>query len=74
MNVRERKPRWKKKKILYKGYFPLIRKDSSTHVPGLAVYVKEGPSLSLCTVFNSISPTKDKDLLINPLAGEPISW
>ena len=25
-----------------KGYLPLIRNDSSTHVHGLAVYVKEG--------------------------------
>ena len=25
-----------------RGYFPLIRKDSSTHIYGLAVYVKEG--------------------------------
>ena len=24
------------------GYLPLIRKDSNTHIPGLAVYVKEG--------------------------------
>ena len=26
-----------------RGYLPLIRKDSSTHMHGLAVYVKEGP-------------------------------
>ena len=25
-----------------KGYLPLIRKDSSTHMHGLAVYMKEG--------------------------------
>ena len=25
-----------------KGYLPLIRKDSGTHMPGLAIYVKEG--------------------------------
>ena len=25
-----------------RGYFPLIRKDYSTHMHGLAVYVKEG--------------------------------
>ena len=25
-----------------KGYFPLIQRDSSTHMHGLAVYVKEG--------------------------------
>ena len=25
-----------------KGYFPLIQKDSVTHMHGLAVYVKEG--------------------------------
>ena len=34
-----------------RGYLPLIRKDSSTHMHGLAVYVKEGlpfaPDLSL---------------------------
>ena len=26
-----------------RGYFPLILKDSSTHMHGIAVYVKEGP-------------------------------
>ena len=26
-----------------RGYLPLIRKDSTTHMNGLAVYVKEGP-------------------------------
>ena len=25
-----------------RGYFPLIQKDSSTHMHGLAVFVKEG--------------------------------
>ena len=25
-----------------RGYLPLIRKDSSSHMHGLAVYVKEG--------------------------------
>ena len=25
-----------------RGYLPLIQKDSNTHIPGLAVYVKEG--------------------------------
>ena len=25
-----------------RGYLPVIRKDSSTHMPGLTVYVKEG--------------------------------
>ena len=88
------------------GYLPLIRKDSSTHMHGLAVYVKEGlpfawdlslensadsylcfrlalhhsvsyffflyrsPSLSLCTVFDSISSNIDfqEVLLINPSA------
>ena len=29
-----------------KGYLPLIRKDSSTHMHGLAVYVKEGLSFA----------------------------
>ena len=28
--------------ISVRGYLPLIRKDSSTHMYGLAVYVKEG--------------------------------
>ena len=28
--------------IFLRGYFLLIRKDSSTHMHGLAVYVKEG--------------------------------
>ena len=77
------------------GYLPLIREDSSTHMHGLAVYVKEGlpfardlslensadsylcyrmallhsvshffflyqsPSLSLCTVFDSVSSNID---------------
>ena len=86
------------------GYLPLIRKDSSTHMHGLAVYVKEGlpfarylslensadsylcfrlallhsgpyffflyrsPSLSLCTVFDSISSNIDEVLSINPSA------
>ena len=86
------------------GYLPLIRIDSSTHMHGLAVYVKEGlpfandlslensadsylcfrlallhsvsyffflyqsPSLSLCTIFDSISSSIDAILLINPSA------
>ena len=29
-----------------RGYLPLIRKDSSTHIHGLAVYVKEGLSFA----------------------------
>ena len=85
-------------------YLPLIRKDSSTHMHGLAVYVKEGlpfardlslensadfylcfrldllhsvsyffllyrsPSLSLCTVFDSISSNIDEVLSTNPSA------
>ena len=87
-----------------KGYLPLIRKDSNTHMHGLVVYVKEelsfawdlslvnsadsylcfrlallhslsyffflfqSPSLSLCTVFDSISSNIDKVLSINPSA------
>ena len=87
-----------------RGYLPLIRKNSSTHMHGLAVYVKEGlpfardlslensadsylcfrlallhsvsyffflyrsPSLSLCTVFDSISSNIDEVLSINPPA------
>ena len=87
-----------------RGYLPLIQKDSSTHMHGLAVYVKEGlsfardlslensadsylcfrlallhsvsyffflyrsPSLSLCTVFDSISSNIDEVLSINPSA------
>ena len=87
-----------------KGYLPLIRKDSSTHMHGLAVYVKEGlpfawdlslensadfylcfrlallqsvsyffflyqsPSLSLCTIFDSISSNTDGVLSMNPSA------
>ena len=87
-----------------RGYLPLIRKDSSTHMHGLAVYMKEGlpfaqdlslensadsylyfrlallhsvsyffflyrsPTLSLCTVFDSISSHVDEVLLINPSA------
>ena len=30
-----------------KGYLPIIQKDSSTHMHGLAVYVKEGLPLHL---------------------------
>ena len=87
-----------------RGCIPLIQKDSSTHMHGLAVYVKEGlpfawnlslensaysylyfrlallhsvsyffflyqsPSLSLCTVFDSVSSNIDEALLINPSA------
>ena len=29
-----------------RGYLPLIQKDSSTHMDGLAVYVKEGLSFA----------------------------
>ena len=29
-----------------RGYLPLIQKDSSTHMHGLAVYVKEGLSFA----------------------------
>ena len=86
------------------GYLPLIRKVSSTHMHGIAVYVKEGlpfawdsslensansylcfqralldsvsyffflyqsPSLSLCTVFDSISSNIDEVLSVNPSA------
>ena len=80
-----------------RGYLPLIRKDSTTHMHGLAVYVKEGlpfardlslensllfstgftsvsyffflyrsPSLSLCTIFDSISSNIDEVLSMNP--------
>ena len=87
-----------------RGCIPLMQKDSSTHMHGLAVYVKEGlpfarnlslensansylyfrlallhsvsysfllyqsPSLSLCTVFHSVSCNIDEALLINPSA------
>ena len=87
-----------------RGYLPLIWKDSSIHMHGLAVYVKEGlpfaqdlslenspnyylcfrldllhsvpyffffywsPSLSLYTVFDSISSNIDEVLSINPSA------
>ena len=87
-----------------RAYLPLIRKDSSTHMHCLAVYVKEGlpsawdlslensadsylcfllallhsvsyffflyrsPSLSLCTVFYSISCKIDEVLSVNPSA------
>ena len=87
-----------------RGYPPLIQKDSSTHMRGLIVYVKQGlpfardlslenspdsylcfrltllhslpyffflyhsPSLSLCTVYHSISSKIDEVLSINPSA------
>ena len=87
-----------------RGCLPLIRKDSSTHIHGLVVYVKEGlpfardvslenstysylcfrlallhsvsyifflyrsPSLSLSTIFDSISSNIDEVLSINPAA------
>ena len=44
-----------------RGYLPLIRKDSGTHMHGLAVYVKEGLpfarelSLMFSTGFTSLS-------------------
>ena len=85
-----------------RGYLPLTQRDSSTHMQGLAVYVKKGlsfalhlslensadshlcfrlallhsvpyfsflygsPSLSLYTVFYSISSNIDEVLSINP--------
>ena len=88
----------------WRGYRPLIRKDSIPPMHGLAVYMKEelpfawdlslensansylcfwlalprpviyffffyrSPSLSLCTVFYSISSNIDEVLLINPSA------
>ena len=86
-----------------RGYLTLIRKDSSTHMHGLTVYVKEGlpfvqdlsqeysadsylyfrlalfhsvsyffpywsPSLSLCTVFDSILSNIEKVLSVNSSA------
>ena len=79
-----------------RGYLLLVRKDSTTHVHGDAVYVKEGlpfawdlsqensavllmfssyffflyqsSSLSLCTVFDSVSSNIDEILSINPSA------
>ena len=87
-----------------KCYLPLIRKDSISHIHGLAVYVKKGlslswdlspensadsslcfrqallhsvsyffflywsPSLSLCTVFDSVSPNMDEVFSIIPSA------
>ena len=87
-----------------RGYLPITRKDSITHMHGLAVYVKEGlpfaqdlslensansylyfqltllhsvsyffflyqsPSLSFCTVFDSVSFNIDEVLSINPSA------
>ena len=61
-----------------RGYLPLIRKDFSTHMHGLAVYVKEGllfaRDLSLensadsSAVFYSISSNIDEVLSINPSA------
>ena len=40
-----------------RGYLPLIRKDSSTHVHGLAVYVKEGlPFARDLSLENSANP------------------
>ena len=87
-----------------KGYLPLIRKDSSTQMHSLAVYIKKGlpfawdlslensadsylcfrlallqsvsyffflyqsPSLSLCTIFDSISSNTDGVLSMNPSA------
>ena len=54
-------------------YLPLIRKDSGTHMDGLAVYVKEGLSfardLSLeNSVFDSVSSNIDEILSINQSA------
>ena len=54
-----------------RGYLPLIRKDSTTHMYGLAVYVKERLPFardfsSLCTIFDSISFNINEVLSINP--------
>ena len=72
-----------------RGYFPLIQKDSSTHMHGLGwnsadsylcfglallqsvsyfIFLCRSPSLSLCTVFDSISSNIDEVLSINPSA------
>ena len=89
-------------KFSVRDYLPLIRKDSITHMNGLAVYVKKGlpfawelslenpadsylcfqlallhsvcyffflyqsPSLTLCTVFDSVWSNIDEVFLINP--------
>ena len=60
-----------------RGYLPLIRKDSSTHMHGLAVYVKEGlpfaqdlslkKSCRLLLMF-STSFTLNSVLLLFPLS------
>ena len=39
--------------ISLKGYLPLIRKDSGTHMHGLAVYVKELPFARDLSLENS---------------------
>ena len=36
-----------------RGYLPLIQKDSSTHMHGLKVYLKEGQELSLVNPADS---------------------
>ena len=67
-----------------RGYLPLIRKDSGTHMHGLAVYLcfrlallhsvsyffllYRSPSSALCTVFDSISSNIDEVLSISPSA------
>ena len=51
------------------GYLSLIRKDPVTHMPGLAVYVKEGLPFAWDITrhnFDSISPNIDEPLSINP--------
>ena len=67
-----------------RGYLPLIRKYSSTHIYVLQFMLKNdflflhsasyffflywSPSLSSCTTFDSISSNVDEVLLINPSA------
>ena len=45
-----------------RGYLPLIRKDSSTHMHGLAVYVKEGLSFGTSSRDLSLENSPDSYL------------
>ena len=52
-----------------RGYLPLIRKDSSTHMHGLTVYVKKGlPFARYLSLENSTDFTSLSVLLLFPLS------
>ena len=57
--------------FLCEGYLPLIRKDSTTHVHGLAIYVKEGLSFARDV---SLEHSADSYLCFRLLLLYPVSY